>query len=85
MFSVIYDETGCPFQPKNYFKISLKIKIFLWLIQLGVILTKDDLVKRKWKGKKNVASVIVMRQSSTYFFIVTMEKLFGGLFMLPRG
>jgi hypothetical protein len=75
-----------PFQPKNYFKISLKIKIFLWLIQLGVILTKDDLVKRKWKGrKKNVASVIVMRQLSTYFFIVTMQKLFGGLFMLPQG
>jgi hypothetical protein len=54
MFSVIYDETGCPFQPKNYFKISLKIKIFLWLIQLGVILTKDDLVKRKWKGRKKM-------------------------------
>jgi hypothetical protein len=26
------------------------IKVFLWYIHQGVILTKDNLVKRKWKG-----------------------------------
>jgi hypothetical protein len=31
-------------------KISLKIKIFLWFLKSGVVLTKDNLVKRQWKG-----------------------------------
>jgi hypothetical protein len=33
-------------------KIPLKIKIFMWLIQLNAILTKDNLAKRKWQGDK---------------------------------
>jgi hypothetical protein len=31
-------------------KLPLKIKVFLWYLKLGVILTKDNLVKRKWQG-----------------------------------
>jgi hypothetical protein len=31
-------------------KIPLKIKIFLWYLWKGVILTKDNLAKRQWKG-----------------------------------
>ena len=31
-------------------KVPLKIKIFLWYLQKGVILTKDNLLKRRWKG-----------------------------------
>lgn len=31
-------------------KLPLKIKIFLWYLKWGVILTKDNLVKRRWKG-----------------------------------
>jgi len=31
-------------------KVPLKIKIFLWYLRSGVILTKDILAKRKWKG-----------------------------------
>jgi hypothetical protein len=29
-------------------KIPLKIKIFLWYLKNGVVLTKDNLVKRQW-------------------------------------
>jgi hypothetical protein len=29
-------------------KILLKIKIFLWFLRRGVILTKDNLVNRNW-------------------------------------
>lgn len=36
-------------------KIPLKIKIFLWLAAQDAILTKDNLVKRKWKGNKKCA------------------------------
>ena len=31
-------------------KMPLKIKIFSWYARRGVILTKDNLVKRNWKG-----------------------------------
>lgn len=31
-------------------KIQLKIKIFMWLLTNDAILTKDNLVKRKWIG-----------------------------------
>nr|CAE05420.1 OSJNBa0035I04.8 [Oryza sativa Japonica Group]CAE05959.1 OSJNBb0088C09.18 [Oryza sativa Japonica Group]CAH66490.1 OSIGBa0076I14.11 [Oryza sativa] len=31
-------------------RIPLKIKIFLWYLKNGVILTKDNLAKSKWKG-----------------------------------
>nr|CAE04633.3 OSJNBa0028I23.15 [Oryza sativa Japonica Group] len=31
-------------------RLPLKIKIFLWYLKEGVILTKDNLAKRRWKG-----------------------------------
>ena len=31
-------------------KIPAKIKIFLWLMSNDVVLTKDNLLKRKWQG-----------------------------------
>lgn len=33
-------------------RIPLKIKIFCWFLTRGVILTKDNLIKRKWNGSK---------------------------------
>jgi len=33
-------------------KVPLKIKVFIWFVHKGVILTKDNLVKRKWEGSK---------------------------------
>lgn len=32
-------------------KIPEKIKIFLWLLSKGAILTRDNLLRRKWKGE----------------------------------
>jgi hypothetical protein len=31
-------------------KVPIKIKIFLWYLKKGVILTKDNLVRRHWNG-----------------------------------
>ncbi|KAE8786750.1 hypothetical protein D1007_39331 [Hordeum vulgare] len=31
-------------------KVPLKIKIFMWFVHKGVILTKDNLLKRRWVG-----------------------------------
>jgi len=33
-------------------KLPLKIKIFFWYIKKGVVLTKDNLARRNWKGSK---------------------------------
>ena len=32
-------------------KVPLKIKIFMWYLRRGVLLTKDNLTKRNWKGE----------------------------------
>jgi hypothetical protein len=34
------------------FSRNLKIKIFVWHLLNGVILTKDNLVRRNWQGNK---------------------------------
>lgn len=33
-------------------KIPLKIKIFLWYLKKGVVLTKDNVLRRNWKRNK---------------------------------
>ena len=33
-------------------KVPLKINIFMWFLRRKVILTKDNLAKRKWEGSK---------------------------------
>src|SRR6266508_5303118 len=37
---------------RNLWKLNapLKIKIFLWYLRRGVVLTKDNLAKRNWQG-----------------------------------
>jgi hypothetical protein len=32
--------------------IHLKIKIFVWYIYKGVVITKDNIAKHNWKGSK---------------------------------
>ena len=36
-------------------KVPLKIKIFIWLVAQGAIMTKDNLCKRKWKENMSCA------------------------------
>ena len=33
-------------------KVPLKIKVFMWFVHKGVILTKNNFVKRSWEGSK---------------------------------
>jgi hypothetical protein len=33
-------------------KLPMKIKVFMWYLKKGVILTKDNLAKRNWRGNK---------------------------------
>jgi hypothetical protein len=63
LFSVrslyLYDmDTQTPFHHKKIWKmkIPLKIKISLWFLQRGVVLTKDNLAKKNWKGSQKCIS-----------------------------
>ena len=46
--------THTPFGHKEIWKIKvpLKIKIFLWFLQKEVVLTKDNLSRKNWKGSQ---------------------------------
>jgi glycosyltransferase involved in cell wall biosynthesis len=47
-------DTHPPFQHKKIWKwrLPLKIKFFRWFLQKGVVLTKDNLAKKNWKGSQ---------------------------------
>jgi hypothetical protein len=51
-------DTNAPFQHRKIWMMSipLKIKIFLWFLQRGVVLTKDNLARKNWKGSKKCVS-----------------------------
>ena len=38
------------YKPLWKLRVPLKIKIFMWYLIKGVVLTKDNLVKRNWQG-----------------------------------
>jgi len=42
-------------------KLPLKIKIFLWFLKKGVILTKDNLAKKIGKEANIAASAVILR------------------------
>ena len=44
------DDSGHSYSKIRKSKIPTKIKIFLWLLLNNAILTKDNLIKRKWVG-----------------------------------
>jgi hypothetical protein len=48
-------------------KLPLKIKIFLWYLGRGVILTKDNLAKRGWKDSLN-CSFCNQNETIQHFF-----------------
>jgi hypothetical protein len=51
-------DTNPPFQHWKIWKmrIPLKIRIFLWFLQRGVVLTKDNLARKNWKGSQKCVS-----------------------------
>lgn len=49
-------------------KVPLKNKTFLWLAQHNAILTKDNLLRRKWKGDKRCAFCVMDESIAHLFF-----------------
>jgi hypothetical protein len=59
-------------------KIPLKIKVFLWFLKNGVVLTKDNLVKRRWKGCIKCCFCAQQETVQHLFFDCPMAKLVWG-------
>src|SRR4051812_17682988 len=55
-------------------KIPLKIKVFAWYLRKGVILTKDNLVKRNWQGSKKCVSCAHDETIKHLFFTCTVAR-----------
>jgi hypothetical protein len=58
-------------------RIPLKIKIFLWFLQRGVVLTKDNLARKIGKEVSNVLVAIGMKISNTSSLTASLLKRFG--------
>jgi hypothetical protein len=56
-------------------KIPLKIKIFIWYLWKGVILTKDNLAKRQWKGCTRCCFCSEQETIQHFFFDCPMTGL----------
>jgi hypothetical protein len=69
------DDEGCPFSHIWKAKIPYKIKIFTWLLENNVVLTKDNMAKRKWDGNK-------WKQGSIFSFSAPLQNVYGGLWGL---
>lgn len=49
-------------------KVPLKIKIFMWYLQKGVVLTKDNLIRRNWSGNASCAFCVKTETIQHLFF-----------------
>jgi hypothetical protein len=56
------DVSRPPFKRVWKAKLPEKIKVFMWLVEQKAILTKDNMIKRKWQGGSRVFSVGILKQ-----------------------
>lgn len=55
-------------------KIPLKIKIFMWLIKMNAILTRDNFARKRWKGDKSCSFCANPESIEHLFFGCVMSK-----------
>lgn len=56
-------------------KLLLKVKVFVWLLHQGVILTKNNLARRKWHGNKKYCYCSYNETIQHIFFECHMARL----------
>lgn len=61
-------------------KVPLKIKIFMWYLLKGVVLTKYNLAKRQWRGSTKCCFCNVDENIQYLFFIVIQLNFCGELY-----
>jgi hypothetical protein len=58
-------------------KVPLKIKIFMWYLKRGVVLTKDNLIRRNWKDDKKCVFMHILKQYNIYSSNVILPNSYG--------
>ena len=56
-------------------KVPLRIKIFMWFVHKQVILTKDNLLKRKWLGSPQCCFCVQDEAIQHLFIVCLLAKL----------
>jgi hypothetical protein len=71
-------DTHPPFQHKKIWKLRLplKIKKILWFLQNGVVLTKDNLAKKNWKGSQKCVCCKMNETIQHLFIQCPLAKMF---------
>ena len=62
-------------------KIPLKIKIFLWYLRRGVVLTKDNLAKQSWHGNQQCCFYHENKTIQHLFLTVGLQGWYGLLWL----
>lgn len=60
-------------------KVPQKIKIFMWLLSNNAVLTKDNMVKRKWSGSPSCAFCDQNESADHLFFLCPVAKVVWGI------
>jgi hypothetical protein len=58
-------------------KVPAKIKIFLWLVENNAILTKDNMLKRRWKGDASCYFCDSTKYPSSAFYLLCGKGCLG--------
>jgi len=86
MYSALLDVRVLPINKSVWkLKIPLKVKIFIWLLHRGVILTKDNLAKRNWKGSKQCCFCMNDETIVHLFFGCHMARLLWRIIFITFG
>ena len=86
MYSALLDVRVLPINKSVWkLKIPLKVKIFIWLLHRGVILTKDNLAKRNWNGSKQYCFCMNDETIVHLFFGCLMARLVWRIIFITFG
>ena len=86
MYSALLDVRVLPInKPVWKLKIPLKVKVFIWLLHRGVILTKDNLAKHNWKGSKQCCFCMNNETIVHLFFGCHMARLLWRIIFITFG
>lgn len=61
-------------------KIPYKIKFFLWLLELNAVLTKENMIKRKWFGDPSCYFCSAVETTDHLFFVFPVAKVVWRIF-----
>ena len=80
-----YDDQGLSYKFIWKAKIPHRIKLFLWLLENQVVLTKDNMIKRNWQGDPSCYFCPSNESINHLFFLCPVAKVIWGTVALCLG